>query len=190
VPERELFGLRPMQESDLPVVLEWRNSERIRNISYSDHVITLEEHRAWFSRTADSPNSRHLVFTYRNKPAGVVNITEIDRKNDRCVWGFYVGPTDLPKGTGSIMGVLALDYIFSQLGIRKVVGEAFAFNDESVRFHTRLGFVEEGRLKEHVLKNGAFQDVVVMALFSHHWRKLRETLEKRFFATEEIRCQA
>jgi len=183
------FRLRPMTASDLELVLQWRNSDRVRNNMYTDHIIRPEEHRAWFEKVSYEKRSLHFVFEYLGKPVGVVNINQIDRTNNKCSWGFYIGENNLPKGCGSAMGFFALDHLFSSLGFRKVIGEVFAFNEDSMRFHKRLGFVEEGRLLRHLLKNGVFQDVVTLAIFDTDWHRVKPTLVRNFFDKDAVTCE-
>jgi len=170
-----------MTESDLRQVLDWRNDERIRRAMYTDHVISWDEHRAWFARVAEAETSLHYVFEIKERAVGVVNVTQLDRTNSRCVWGFYIGASDAPRGSGSAMGWLALDHIIEALGFHKIVGEALADNQDSIKFHLRLGFDQEGCLKEHVLKNGAYTDVITFGLLEHKWKAIRGDLATRFF---------
>ncbi|BDV43447.1 acetyltransferase [Geotalea uraniireducens] len=181
--ERNRCTLRPVTEDDLARLLEWRNSERIRLNMYSDHLISWEEHRAWFARLQESDTARTLLFAVDGRPLGVVNAVRIDRRNGTCYWGFYLGETDAPRGSGTAMGYLGLDYIFSELGLRKVIGEAFAFNEASIAFHRRLGFVQEGCFVRQVLKDGEYHDIISFSLFNDQW----EAHKRHFtpFAPEE-----
>lgn len=86
------------------------------------------------------------------------------------------------------MGFLALEYLFETLNLRKVTGEAFAFNSDSLKFHKRLGFVEEGRLVGHVLKAGRYEDVLIMAIFRDGWLRVKPELEQRLFRATEAVC--
>jgi RimJ/RimL family protein N-acetyltransferase len=93
-----------------------------------------------------------------------VNFTPPD-KNKNSYWGFYLGKQDLPKGTGTMMGQLAIELAFNQLKIRKLCAEVVVFNQISLHFHKKLGFREEGVFARHVLINGNYEDVVCFALF-------------------------
>ncbi|MEI6207384.1 MAG: UDP-4-amino-4,6-dideoxy-N-acetyl-beta-L-altrosamine N-acetyltransferase [Desulfuromonadales bacterium] len=172
----EECSLRPIELDDLEKILQWRNSERIRANMYTEHVISLEEHMAWFERLKLQTTSVYLVFEVRNLPVGLVYYTDIDKNNSKSHWGFYLGEEKLPHGSGTVMGMLGLDYAFTQLNIRKLCGEAFAFNDASIRFHKKLGFAEEGTFTKHVLRRGVYEDIVSFALFSEDWLIHREKL--------------
>jgi len=179
--QRAEINLRPVQESDLDRILAWRNSERVRSFMYTDHIITAAEHRAWFERLRGAEFPAALVFEYRGMPAGLKSFTRIDRGNNLCYWGFYLGESELPKGCGSAMGFLALEYAFERLALRKLCAEAFAFNEGSLKYHTRLGFSQEGRFVRHVLKNGRYEDVISFALFRDDWIASKQALAAAIF---------
>lgn len=178
---REKCSLRPIVKSDLEIILEWRNSDRVRPYMFNDQIISLAEHYQWFERSQTDLGSKHLIFEYESKPLGVVNITQIDMPNAKCYWGFYVGVPETPKGTGLVMGYLGLEYIFNKLSMRKLCGEILEFNIPSINFHKKLGFQEEGCFKYHVLKNGTYENVVCMALFKESWLQIQEKIIPQCF---------
>lgn len=159
------YSLRPIEEKDLHTVLTWRNSDHIRKYMYNDHIITSEEHLAWFQRLQETNNTIYLVFEWNGIPHGMVSFLDIDYKNKKCLWGFYLGIDNPKKGLGYTMGRLGITYAFENLGMRKICGEVFAFNDRSIGFHKKLGFVQEGYLKSHVFKEGNYQDIILFSLF-------------------------
>jgi RimJ/RimL family protein N-acetyltransferase len=66
--------------------------------------------------------------------------------------------------------------------MRKVCGEVFAYNTASIRFHERFGFVKEAHFKEHILKNGKFEDVQCFSLFQEKWDEIKPGIEKQSFS--------
>ena len=182
---RESCRLRPMKPADLEMVLKWRNSERVRTAMYKDHIISMEEHQDWYQRVTDGNTSLHFVFEVDGRPIGVVNTVDIDRTNNKCNWGFYIGDESAPCGAGSAMGFLALERLIEAEGFRKVTGEALGSNDASIRYHRKLGFVEEGRLVDHLLKNDHYVDVVLFAIFNRDWQRIRRELETKIFESRK-----
>lgn len=178
---REECRLRPLDESDLDTVLRWRNSDRIRANMYSDHLITPDEHRNWYENVRQEKGIICRIFEWMGRPLGVVNITQIDKHSKKCHWGFYIGESDAPKGSGSAMGYLALEYIFDDLEFFKLCAEVFSFNVSSIQYHKKLGFVEEGRFVKHVLKNGKYEDIIRMAAFNSDWKIRKKELNKLCF---------
>jgi UDP-4-amino-4,6-dideoxy-N-acetyl-beta-L-altrosamine N-acetyltransferase len=184
---RDQFNLRPIEEGDLDLVLSWRNSERVRECMYTDHIITPGEHRAWFERARLAEFPAVLIFEHQGRAAGLKSFAQIDRQNSRCHWGFYLGERELPRGCATVMGFLALEYIFESHHFHKLCAEAFAGNESSARYHARLGFRQEGRYVQHVLKNGMYQDVLSFGLLREEWLAGRRALETRVFPKDGAR---
>lgn len=174
--------LRQIVEDDLEIILKWRNSEHVRANMFTDHIITKEEHMSWYNNFKKYEQlNKYMVYEYSGTSIGLVNITQIDRLNSKCHWGFYIGEKNAPKGSGLAMGYLALEYIFEVLKIRKLCSEILAFNQASINYHKKLGFSIEGRLKEHVLKKGVYNDVIIMALFQREWFNINNSLAIKCF---------
>jgi UDP-4-amino-4,6-dideoxy-N-acetyl-beta-L-altrosamine N-acetyltransferase len=181
VPARDFFNLRPMTEDDLRTVWAWRNSSRIRSVSFTDHEITWEEHLAWYERSKNDDSIQPMLFERGGTPTGVVTFTGIDRQTGRAEWGFYIGDQTAPKSTARIMGLLALDYAFGEVELRTLIGQSFVSNQASVRYHRQLGFRdiegEGGRFE----KGGEMLDVLRLELTAQRWRDLRPSLEQKLF---------
>ena len=177
MPLKKDYNLRPVEDKDLEIVLEWRNSEHIRANMYSDHIINADEHQAWYNRIKQDRESSFNIFEYQQRPLGIVQFNNIDKKNNNSFWGFYLGEQNLPKGTGLVLGYFGLTFGFEKLELRKIIGESFVFNTVSVNFHKKLGFVEEGRYKKHILKNGNYEDIVSFAIFIDNWVENKVRLE-------------
>lgn len=165
----EEFGIRPLARADLALVLGWRNADRVRLNMYTTHVISAEEHSAWFERLQQNTKDLAFVFERAGEPLGFLSFTAIDRTHGRAHWGFYLGADDVPRGTGTMLGILAMDHAFGALGLRKVIGEVLDFNMASLRLFRRLGFAEEGHFREDVCRDGQLCGVVRFALFRDQW---------------------
>jgi RimJ/RimL family protein N-acetyltransferase len=119
-----------------------------------------------------------MIFEYLDGPAGLVYFTDIDSRNRHCTWGFYIGVEGLPRGTGKLMGFLGVEYAFKTLGVRKLCGESLGFNKKSIDFHVKLGFKQEGCLKDHVIKDGKCVDVILFSLFDKDWESRKDNIEQ------------
>lgn len=179
--KKQDYQLRKMSEIDRERVLQWRNSDRVRAYMYTDHIIGIEEHRAWFEKVQQNQNMLYLICELQNRPIGLVCFTDIDRYNQNCSWGFYLGETDVPSGSGACMEFLALEYAFEILKIRKLCCEVFDFNDKVIKLHKKFLFEEEGRLIKHRMKNGDYHDIVCLYLFRETWLQNKDKFSKIIF---------
>lgn len=154
------------------MVLSWRNSARIRNLSYNDREITSEEHTAWFESLEKAHDRICMIFEANGTPVGVVQFFDISTTDRKCKWGFYLGVDDLPKGLGTIMGELAISYAFQNLRVDQILGESISHNYASQKFHEKLGFVQEGRIERQVYRDAKWLDIILFSISKDHWIKL------------------
>lgn len=176
------FTLRRLEKSDLSTILKWRNSDRIKDNMYTDHIISWEEHQLWHKKIVKSMKNVFLVFEYKCISTGLVYFTDIDNYNGTCFWGFYMGDFYGPKGSGIIMGYLGIEYAINHLNIRKLCGETFAFNIKGEKFHEKLGFQKEGYFKKQVFKKGQYQDIIRFGLFDNEWQEYKVCLKKEMIS--------
>ena len=161
--------LRKMKASDLEMVLQWRNHPDVRRYMYTSHEISFEEHSAWFKRTNDDPNVHLMIYEANGRGLGFVNIV-CGRCGSIADWGFYLSP-EAGKGTGQSLGNAALAHAFEDLQLHKLCGQALRFNERSIAFHHRLGFTQEGVLREQHFDGTVYHDVLCFGLLRHEWQQ-------------------
>ena len=108
------YELVDLTEKHKDLILYWRNSDHVRKYMFTDRLITPEEHDRWFGRVQyfDATQDKDLrnvliqngiiarILLFQNRPVGFVNFTNIDVRNNKCCWGFYLGERNAPKGSG------------------------------------------------------------------------------------------
>lgn len=159
--------LRKMVETDLPLVLKWRNHPGVRRCMFTQHEVTPEEHAQWFTRLCHDDTQSSLIFVIDDIPLGYVNF----KKTVALAvadWGFYIAP-DAPKGTGRQLGTAVLNYAFRQMKLHKVCAQVLGYNENSKNFHLSLGFKREGVLKQQYFDGEDYHDVECFGLLSNEW---------------------
>ncbi len=172
-----------LEEKDLAMALDWRNSDRVRSNMLNNHVITMDEHLAWYSRLHQEKNDVCLIFEWQCNPVGVMNFVDYDPEHHTCHWGFYLGSELLPGGMGTAMGCLGLEYAFEKIGVDCLIGEVLTFNKGSIRFHNRLGF-RNGRTVKKSRGSEFYEDAVIFSLLKSDWLAIRDELERGIFASD------
>lgn len=167
MPAFDRCDVRPLTAADLEMVLAWRNHPDIRRCMLTQHEISLEEHRAWFERAREDSSRCLLVAEERGTPFGFVHFSGV-RAAGVADWGFYAAP-GAPKGAGTKLGASALDVAFRELQLHKVCGQALDFNEASIRMHTRLGFTQEGVLRDQHRIGGKHHDLFCYGLLRREW---------------------
>lgn len=100
---------------------------------------------------------------WRNRRAGTasIGVSILDRD--------YLG-----KGYGRDAIALLLDWAFRIQNYHRIWLETLARNERAIRCYRSLGFVEEGRLRQHEYSNGTYDDVVCMGILRDEWEARRE----------------
>lgn len=166
------MSARRMSENDLEYVLAWRNHPDIRRFMLSPHEITIAEHRAWFDRASRDETRALLVIEEGGQPRGCVLFSGV-QKNSAADWSFYSAPGN-PAGSGTRICSTALDFAFSELKLHKAAGQVLDFNRASIRLHQRLGFTQEGILREHSLINGVHHNLLCFGILSNEWMTINK----------------
>jgi ribosomal-protein-alanine N-acetyltransferase len=63
------------------------------------------------------------------------------------------------------------------LGLHRISAATGPDNATSIAIITRLGFIEEGRLRDHVFTNGAWRDSILYSLLASEWKAPTATPE-------------
>ena len=161
-------NLRPLTEPDLALVRGWRNHESVRRFMYTQHEIAEQEHRDWFARCEQDPLRHLLVYECDDQPRGFVHFT-VQTAGKVADWGFYIAP-EAPRGTGTGLGRQALEYGFQRLALHKICGQALGFNQRSIDFHRKMGFCQEGVLRDQHFDGQQFHDVICFGLLDSEWQ--------------------
>ena len=178
--EERMHTLRGVRPEDKDMIRQWRNLSEVARYMYTDHHITPEEHERWFQRILRDPTCRYWIIVCDRQDVGLVNIYDLDQRNKRCYWAFYIASPDVRgKGVGSFVEYSILRYVFDEIGLNKLCCEVLAFNEVVTNMHKRFGFKQEGRFREHVVKNGVPTDIVCLAMLRREWESLRPDFESR-----------
>ncbi len=153
--------------ADLESVLKLRNHSEIRRHMLTQHEISSEEHASWFDRSSQNPALELLVFELDQTCYGFVQFKQTSY-HGVVEWGFYTAP-DAPKGTGKMLGRLALIYAFKKKDLHKICGQALRCNLRSIGFHKSLGFSHEGILRDQHFDGTAYHDLICFGLLRRDW---------------------
>lgn len=84
--------------------------------------------------------------------------------------GFALRPNQWGLGLGQEAVHLLMALGFDHLGLHRIWGARSPANTASKRVMSRLGMIEEGRIRDHVHVHGAWRDSIVHAILEDEWR--------------------
>lgn len=166
---------REVSENELELMLSWRNAPTVRANMYTRHEISLDEHLSWWGNVKERQDQKYFMYVFQSEPAGIVGFNNIDSINKNSSWAFYSSPA-APKGTGSRMEFLALEYAFNSMKLNKLCCEVLAFNMPVIKLHEKFGFKVEGVFREQHMVDGVYVDVVRLGILAPEWHAKRAAL--------------
>lgn len=104
---------------------------------------------------------------------GAMGINRIDALNRRADIGYWISQTHQGHGLVTRGCHRLLRYGFEQLDLHKLEIHCDPRNHRSRAVATRLGFIEEGTLREALWLNDHFTDLVVYGLLFREWEASR-----------------
>ncbi|WP_418961101.1 GNAT family N-acetyltransferase [Streptomyces tritici] len=146
-----------------------RNTVDARNADMVETPASDEHWRAWTAeRAGRAPGSEsfRLVIEVLDDGAfaGAVSVGETDRRAGRFKTGIEIARDHRRRGYAAEATELVLTYMFAEQRHHKCAVEVYAFNEGSLALYRSMGFVEEGRLREHEFFGGAYHDLVLFGL--------------------------
>ncbi|GGV02099.1 N-acetyltransferase [Streptomyces albospinus] len=139
-----------------------------------------ESYRVWAAKQASArPDGDRFQLAVEAVDTGdIVGAVGSHHADPRAGWfeyGVTIGAEHRRKGYAAEAAVLLLRFMFAEQRYHKCQVRIFAHNEASLALHRRLGFVEEGRLRELAFLAGRHRDVVMMGMLTDEFAQLHST---------------
>lgn len=171
--------LRPACEADLPVLDRWWQHVDVMALQ-RDVVLpqpegaAVELFRRWSVNDLARPDvGFSVVDRHDDRLVGHVTLFGGSWRTRSAELAVMLGPDHRGRGLGTDAVRVLLGYAFAELGLHRVSLKVWAYNDRALAAYRRVGFVEEGRLREVAWHGGGWHDEVLMAVLDHEWRAAR-----------------
>lgn len=160
--------LRPIEPEDAGFLAETVNDPRVRGgLSMVDPVNETGEEE-WIESLAED-DGVHLLVTVDGEPVGTVGLNHMNDRFGTAELGYYVAPDHHGEGYATAASRLLLRYAFRERGLHRVTAHAFAPNQASRRVLEKVGFREEGRLREDAFVDGERVDTVIHGILAEEF---------------------
>jgi diamine N-acetyltransferase len=164
--------LRALSQDDLDRVLAWHNDlELYSTLAGHFRYVSRDTEAEWLRRrlTAQDEVNLAICLTKSDEHIGNIYLRNIDwvcRNAELHI--FLADKKHRGKGYGSEAVRLLTKHAFEDLGLVRVYLYTLASNAGAIKSYEKCGFITEGRLRRHALKNGALEDMIVMGLCREH----------------------
>jgi RimJ/RimL family protein N-acetyltransferase len=171
----ETINLRAIERQDAPLLYRWFNDQDVMNgwgwstPARSMHTVAAQVEE-WLARENAFGRPEALIAeSLAGDPIGLV-IVRIDRPEARAVeLSLLVDAAHWGQGFGIDMMQTTLEACFDSWGVHRVGVHVEEGNERALALYRRLGFKEEGRLRQAAFRDGRHADVLLLSLLATEW---------------------
>ena len=168
--------LRPIQQEDLDFFYTralW--DKEGRKLTGTQAVFTRKGVQRWFDRISDDDTRMDLIICLQktDEPIGDVALLDIDPLNGKSTVRISIFNKEFwGKGYGTEALKLLISFGFNNLNMNRIGLDVFSFNERAINSYKKLGFQEEGRIREDLFYDGEYHDAVLMGLLKREFNQV------------------
>jgi RimJ/RimL family protein N-acetyltransferase len=166
--------LLPYEESFLAAFIEWRNQplsvrhNPLKKMSDDEIAKMLQAEGADLSSLGKYESFRWFI-SVDGQVVGALSLKNVSHSMSYGEIGYGVAESHQGKGIATAAIRLLVDKIFTESMLRRLIAYVHEENQASRRVLEKLGFQEEGLLREHYIVNGAPVNEVLYGLLKREW---------------------
>ena len=174
--EGKLVNLRSPEMDDLERNTRWVNDREVTRFLSMRYEISRAAEEAWLRDRIAKPMSYEAPFfaieTKEGVHIGNTNLFDVMPEDRRCELGIMIGDKSYwSKGYGTDALRTLVGFAFDEMNLNRVQLFVFDFNERAQAAYRKAGFVEEGRRRQALYTEGAYHDIVVMAILRDEWQR-------------------
>lgn len=166
--EGDKVNLRTIEEQDIEFLSRELNNPAVwKNISVSEPQ-NMEQQRGFFEEVVSGDESVNLAISHDNSIVGIISlIPEGDEGVAKL--GLWVAEDQHGNGYGTEASQIITEYGFNELRYHKIIARAHENNEGSQKIWEKLGFKQEGVLRDQHFSGGEFQDMYYYGILEDEW---------------------
>lgn len=171
----ERVRLRHNEPSDLERYVEWVNDPEVRAGLEFFLPMSSDEEQAWYEASLErDPEERPFAIDFRLGDdwihVGGCGLFNFDHPARRAELGIMIGDkTRWGQGIGLDAMETLLRFAFDNLNLNRVFLRVFDHNVRAQNLYRKLGFKEEGRLRQDIYHDGDYRDTILMGMLRGEW---------------------
>ncbi|WP_442600128.1 GNAT family N-acetyltransferase [Neobacillus sp. D3-1R] len=167
--------LRELKIEDAEDRYKWcLDKEVTKHLNMPDKYppFSLEETKQWIRMCIERSNGyiQKAIMTEQENHIGWIDLKNIDKLNQHAELGITIGDqTYWGKGYGLSAMKEMLHFGFNELKLNKIWLRVEVDNEKAIKSYKRIGFIEEGILRQDRLRNTEFIDRLRMSILKHEF---------------------
>ncbi|MBY6294263.1 GNAT family N-acetyltransferase [Nanohaloarchaea archaeon H01] len=165
--EGDKVNLRTIEEEDIDFLTEVNNPNVWEWLGSVSKPQNREQQKQFFENAICSDEEVHLAISKEEEMKGIISLIPKDDATAKI--GLWIAEEFHGNGYGTEASKIVVDYAFGELRYHKVFARSEVDNKGSKRIWEKLGFQEEGELREQSYREGEFQNILVYGVLEDEW---------------------
>ena len=158
--------LRAVEPSDLPDYHRWLNDPEVTRYLLLYAPLSMPDEEAWYQAVRADPEQKvFAIETEAGQHIGNLGLMHLNWKDRSAELGIVIGDKS-QWGQGYAQDAIRtlLAFAFGEMNLHRIYLRVYADHAPAIRAYRKCGFVEEGRLREDVYRQGSYHDMLVMGI--------------------------
>lgn len=172
--------LRAIERDDLPRYVAWLNDPEVTNHLLAHLPFNLDDETDWYEsqRKDDTMQNFAMVISPESLHIGSIGLMKINQREQNAELGIMIGDkTHWGQHYGREAIQLLLSFGFNTLNLHRIYLHVDASHPAAIRCYSSCGFIEEGRLREAIFRQGHFEDQLIMSILRSDYLQSNKVAE-------------
>ncbi len=167
--EGEKIDLRTIEEEDIEFLRDNINKPVIRkNIGHRGPT-NFQQEEDFFEEVVSSDEGTHLAISNKEN-SDMIGIISLEPKSEGVAEiGIWIDPGHHSNGFGTEASELLINHGFNRERLHRIHARVLQTNEKSKSLWEKLGFTQEGTLREDYFDDGEFWDTEIYGLLEEEW---------------------
>jgi len=165
--EGENTDLRTVEEEDLEFLRNGVNHPDVRVYMGNREPQNLVTEEKFFEDIICGDGVHLMICDKNGEEQGIISlIPEGHKAENMAEMGIWIHPDYHGNGHGTEASKMLMEYGFDQLNYHRVYARAYEGNKPSQKIWKRLGFENEGKLRDHTYTQGEYKNVIYYGILN------------------------
>lgn len=174
--ETERFILRNMKEEDTPFIFHQFSDPRVTQYLMDEPPVSnMEEAQGIVDYYLDAEGKNHnrwiIIRKTDGRPVGTCGFHKWDAAHLRAEIGYDLAADCWGQGIMSEVLRVVIDSGFERMKLNRIDAVVYIGNQRSIGVLKKMGFQQEGILREYYYLNETFHDHVLLGLLHRDWKE-------------------
>lgn len=133
-------ALRSMERSDIVMVMEWRNQERVRNKLINNELLTIKDQLNWY-KNLNPESEMYFIVEQKSIPLGLIYASNINNDERSFEGNIFIGdPINCDSRTVLKAVIMLSDFFFNELNFVKAYSKVRRDNAGALSIDKAFGY--------------------------------------------------